>query len=226
MMHGWKVVLHSAENGDGMVRKKLKEFYLNKSLKVADDEELTMAHDFVTKHFKIISSKQFHTLEDFLLKCEIIYDEGFEFDVVIAEPFNAFDPPKNTDRYSYTIHALNILRVFKENYSTVWVSDHVNTTASRTKDAKGYATAPWKTDVEMGTMKANKADDFMIIHRVLNDPARRNNTEIHVNKIKDIETGGYPTDKDDPVLLMMESDMCGYSSNGYNAVQEYWKKKI
>lgn len=224
MLHGWKILIHSAENGDGMVRKKLKEFYLGKSLKVADDEELTFAHDFVEKYFKIISSKQFHTLEDFLLKAEIVHDEGFEFNVVVAEPFNAFDPPTNIDRYSYTIRALNILRVFKENYSSVWVCDHVTTAAARLKDAKGFIQAPWKTDVEMGAMKANKGDDFMIVHRVINDPVRRNDTEIHVNKIKDIETGGFPTDKDDPVILLMNMDKCGYTCNGVDPIKDYWNK--
>ena len=223
MFHNWKIVIHSAENSDGMVRKKLKEFYLGKSLKLADDEELTRAHDFVNEHYRIISSKQFHTLEDFLLKCEILYDEGFEFDVVVAEPWNAFDPPKNVDRYSYTIHGLNMLRVFKENYSSVWVCDHVTTSATRLKDKDGYVQAPWKTDVEMGTMKANKTDDFMIIHRVLNHPYKRNDTEIHVNKIKDIETGGFPTDKDAPVILLMNSDKCGYSCNGIDPIKEHRK---
>src|SRR3546814_8595201 len=75
-LHGWKVIIHSAENSDGQLRKKLKEFYLGKSIKIADDEELTVAHEFVNDHFRIISSKQMHTLEDFLLKCEIVIDEG------------------------------------------------------------------------------------------------------------------------------------------------------
>lgn len=223
MLHGWKIVLHSAENSDGQVRKKLKELYLGKSLKVADDEELTIADDFVKNHFRIISSKQFHTLEDFLLKCEILYDEGFEFDLVIGEPFNSFDP-SNADRYSYTIHSLNVLRVFKENYATVWIADHINTTAARAKDKDGYSVAPYKSDVEYGQMKVNKTDDFLILHRVVNHPYRKWELEIHVNKIKDVETGGFPTEKDKPVILLMNQDRCGYSCNGIDPVKEYWRR--
>lgn len=212
--HGWKILIHSAENSDGMLRKKLKEFFIGKPLKLMDSEEHTLAHDFVKEHFRIISSKQFHTLEDFLLKAEVIYEEGFQYEVLIAEPWNSFDPPKNVDRYSDLIHSLNILRVFKENYSSVWVCDHVSTNAARNKDKKtGFVLPPIKGDIEMGVMKGNKTDDFLILHRVINDPENNNNLQIHVVKVKDVETGGFPTVKDEPVILTINKDYCGYTCN-------------
>lgn len=218
-LHGWKILIQSAENTDGHLRRKLKEFYLGKSLKVADDEELTKAHEFVKKHFRIVSSKQFHTLEDFLIKCELVYDYGFEYDLVIADPWNSFDPPKGTDRYSYTIHGLNLLRVFKENYSAIWVADHINTTAARTRTKDGFQAAPHKSDVEFGVMKANKTDDFIVVHRVINHPQRKNELEIHVGKIKDVDSGGFPTPKDEPVILTMNFDRCGYSAYGVDPIK-------
>jgi hypothetical protein len=208
--HGWKVILHSAENGDGQLRKKLKEFYIGKSLKLMDDEELTLSDDFVKTHFRIISSKQMHSVEDFLIKCEILIDEGFEADVVIAEPWNSFDE-KGTDRYGTVIHNMNLLRVFKENYCSVWVADHINTFAARQKDKDGFALAPSKSDVEQGQMKANKTDDFIVIHRLGNHPERKRDIQIHVVKVRDEETGGQKTDKDSPVILQMNADYCGYT---------------
>lgn len=226
MLHGWKITIQSAENSDGQLRKKLKEFFLGKSLKLADDEELTIADDFIKNHFRIISSKQFHSLEDFLLKCEVIYDEGFEFDLVVAEPWNSFDPPRDLDRYSNTIHSLNLLRVFKERYAAVWVCDHINSEAARRKDPKtGFVVAPYKSDIEMGQMKANKTDDFIILHRLINSPLQKNDLEIHVHKIKDVETGGYPTEKDCPVVLTINSNYCGYTCNYVDPVKELWKKR-
>lgn len=217
--HGWKILLHSAENGDGMVRKKLKEFFIGKPLKMMDDEELTKAHDFVKTYFRIISSKQFHTLEDFLLKAEVIYDEGFQYEVLVAEPWNSFDPPKNVDRYSNLIHSLNMLRVFKENYASVWVCDHVNSDAARKKDKDGYTLVPIKGDAEMGVMKSNKTDDFIVLHRLTNHPIDKHNLQFHVAKIKDVETGGYPTEKDNPVILTMNKDYCGYTCNGLDSIK-------
>lgn len=217
--HGWRVIIHSAENGDGQLRKKLKEFFMGKSLKLMDDEELTVADGFVKEHFRIISSKQMHSLEDFLLKCEIVIDEGFEADVVIGEPWNSFDVPSTIDSYRNNIHALNILRVFKESYCSVWVADHINTTAARAKDKEGYVMAPTKADAEMGTMKANKTDDFLVVHRVGNHPFKKRETQIHVQKVKDEETGGKKTEKDSPVILELTEDYCGYTCNGQNPIK-------
>lgn len=218
-LHGWKIIINSSENKDGQLRKKLKEFYLGKSLKLMDDEELTIVDDFVKTHFKIITSKQMHTLDDFLLKCEVLIDEGFEADVVIGEPWNSFDMSQNLDSYRSLIHSLNVLRVFKENYCSVWVADHINTNAARAKDKEGYALPPGKADAEMGQMKANKVDDFIIIHRVGNHPFKKKETQIHVQKVKDEETGGRKTDKDSPVILELEDDYCGYKCQGVNPIR-------
>jgi hypothetical protein len=189
-----------------------------------DDEELTIAHDWVNKHFRIMTSKQMHTVEDMLLKAELVYDEGFEFDCFIAEPFNSFDIPKELDTHRHNLYALNRMRVFKEMYASMWVCDHVNTAAARSKDGEGYVQAPWKSDVEFGQLKANKVDDFLIIHRLINHPDRKYETEIHVNKIKDKETGGEPTQKDNPVIVQLESNYCGFHCYGQNPINEYWRK--
>jgi hypothetical protein len=220
-LHGWRVIIHSAENRDGQVRKKLKEFFLGKSLKLADDEELTIAHDFILEHFRIITSTQMHTIDDFLLKCEILIDEGFEADLVVGEPYNSFDIPSNVDSYRNNIHALNVLRVFKENYCSVWVADHINTSAARTKDKDGYVLAPSKADAEMGQMKSNKVDDMIIIHRLGNHPFRKRETQLHVQKIRDEESGGSKTEKDSPVIVEMTEDYCGYTSGGINPIKNF-----
>lgn len=217
--HGWKFILHSAENRDGGIRKKLKEFYLGKSIKLMDDEELTKAHEFVQEHYRIISSKQMHTVEDFLIKCELLIDEGFEATVVIGEPWNSFDIPSNMDSYRNNLHALNLLRVFKENYCSVWVADHVNTAATRAKDEEGYPLAPDKYAVEMGAMKNNKTDEAIILHRLGTHPFKKRELQIHVQKIRDEETGGSKTDKGVPVIIEMETDYCGYKSNGINPIK-------
>jgi hypothetical protein len=217
--HGWKFILNSGENGDGQLRKKLMEFYLGKSVKVMDDEELTISRDFVRDHFRIISSKNLHTVEDFLMKCEIVIDEGFEADCVIGEPFNSFDIPVDAQMYTLTIRALNQLRVFKENYCSVWITDHVGTQAARKRDKDGYTEVPWKTDVDMGQVKCAKCDDFLILHRLINHPTDSNRLQVHVAKLKDIETGGFPTKKDEPVILEINSDYCGYKSNHVDPIK-------
>jgi hypothetical protein len=224
--HGWKIAIQSAENGNGQLRRKLMEFYLGKSVKLMDDEEIYLARQWVKDHFRIISSREFHTIEDFLLKCEILYDEGFEYDVVIAEPWNSFDMPLESARYALTIKQLNLLRVFKEDYSAVWVCDHVSSEAAKRVDKekdspyKGYILPPYKADVEMGQVKAAKSDDFIVIHRLTDHPYRYTETELHVKKIKDVETGGKHTPKNNPVIIKLNADYCGYNCNGIDPIKQ------
>lgn len=217
-LHGWKIVLNSNENGDGQLRKKLKEFYMGKSIKMMDDEELTIAHDWVKDHFRIITSKQMNSIEDLLMKAEILYDEGFEFQVLVADPFNSYDF-QGDNMHLNNMRALNAMRVFKENYAAIWVCDHVNSTAARKKDKEGYVEAPWKSDIEYGQLKASKVDDFLMLHRVVNHPFKKDQLEIHVHKIKDKETGGSHTTKDDPVLLLLNKNYCGFTCNGVDPIR-------
>lgn len=233
LFHDWKVLIHSAENNDGQVRKKLKEYYLGKSLKSASKEELQDASEFIKKHFKIMTSRKLHTWEDFLIKCEIVYDEGYEYDLVIADPFNAFDIPDAMDSHRHNLKALNIIRTFKENYSAIWVIDHIGSQGTRNRDTDNNMQVPHKAAVDGGQIKANKTDDFIIVHRNskkqdldpdLGIPAWQI-TEIHVDKIKDTETGGKPSPKDEPFKIVLNADKCGFTCNGRDAVKEFWENK-
>lgn len=233
IFHDWKALIHSAENSDGQVRKKLKEYYLGKSLKSASKEELQDASEFIKKHFKIMTSRKLHTWEDFLIKCEIVYDEGYEYDLVIADPFNAFDIPDAMDSHRHNLKALNIIRTFKENYSAIWVIDHIGSQGTRNRDTDNNMQVPHKAAVDGGQIKANKTDDFIIVHRNskkqdldpdLGIPAWQI-TEIHVDKIKDTETGGKPSPKDEPFKIVLNADKCGFTCNGRDAVKEYWENK-
>jgi hypothetical protein len=228
VLYGWKILVYSKENRDGQVRKKIKEFYIGKSIKLFSEEEMNLANDFVNKHFRIMTARKMHTAQEFLLKCEMVYDEGWEYDLLIAEPYNAFDVPEGANQYSLNVRVLNFLQTFKENYSAVWVCDHINTQAARNKRGKedgGGMEVPTKHDVEFGQNKPNKSDDFIILHRDTKNEEKRYLTEIHVEKIKDFETGGRPTFKDSPVIIQANPDLCGFSCGGVDPIKSYWGKE-
>ena len=226
ILHNWRFVIFSAENGDGQVKKKIMEFYLNKSVNKASEAQLKIANEFFDKHFKIVSSKNMYTWDELLLRGELIFDEGWEFDCLIAEPYNAMDIPNNMDSHRHNLKSLNALRVFKSNYCSVWVADHATTSAARDIDAQtGHVRRPWKASIEGGQLKANKTDDFIILHRIINDEVYRMDTRIYVDKVKDTETGGVPTMKDSPVNITANPDLCGYSSMGIDPIEKYWHKR-
>ena len=224
MFHGWKTLIYSAENKDAQVRKKMKEFFIGKKLLDMTDIERDMADNFFKDHFRIMTSKKMYTWDSLLIHAEVYFDEGWDYDVLIAEPYNAMDIPSNLDGHRHNLKALNALRVFKENYCTVWVADHANTTAARNKDGDGHVIAPWKSDIDGGQLKANKADDFNILHRKVSHETDWMFTEFHSNKVKDVETGGKPTPKDNPVRFRMNENMCGFTVDGRDVVLEYWMK--
>ena len=224
MLHGWRVVIHSAENNDGQLRKKIKEFDLGKGLKDASQNELDMAQRFFKEHFRILTSKKMHTCEELLMKGEIVFDQGFKFDLLIADPYNALDVPPNVDSYRNDISSCNHFRLFKENYSAVWVIDHINTSAARNRDSNGAMKMPTKADVSGGSIKGNKTDDFLIVHRDTKGPDWMY-VQVSVDKIKDTETGGKTTQTGDPVMIRMNVNKCGYEIAGDDPVKLYWQRQ-
>lgn len=226
IFNGIKFTVFSAENRDGEVRKKLKEFYVGKKMVEMTQYEREKSTEFIDAHFKIMTSKKMYTWEDILMHAEVLFDEGWEFDCLIAEPYNAMDVPNDMNMHAHNVKALNLLRVFKENYSSVWICDHANSQAARDKDEEGYVKVPWKSGLDGGQMKSNKTDDFIMIHRLVNHPNKWNVTEIHVMKVKSRETGGDITPKDDPFYLVMNPDMCGYHQfNALDPVYNHWHGK-
>ena len=106
---------------------------------------------------------------------------------------------------------------------------HAVTSAIRQKDADGYAAAPNKEDTEGGGKFANKADEFLTIHRRTQHPTEWMISDIFVRKVKEIETGGRPTPLNTPVRLKMNQTGIGFSEwlphgLGDNPIQ-IWKSK-
>jgi hypothetical protein len=224
MIHGWKISVHSAENSDGQLRKKLKEMYLGKTLKESSKQEMEDAQRFFDNHFRIMTSKKMHTCEDLLMRAEILYDEGFEFDVLIIDPINALDIPSNIDMYRNDLNTLNQMRVFKENYASIWAVDHIGTGAARDREQDGSMKTPTKSSVSGGQLKANKADDFLILHRDTKGTDWMF-LQVNVEKVKDTETGGHPTQRACPIMIKMNVNKCGYTCGFNDPVQQYWERK-
>lgn len=222
MFNDLKVVIYSAENTDGEVKKNLMEFYLGKSVKEMTSDELELAFGFVDNHFKIFTSKKMYNFSELLLRLEVMYEEGFKFDLAIIDPYNALDVPQGMDEHTHDKKVTNMLRVFKENYATLWVVDHASSSASRNKDKDGFVKVPWKSEISGGQIKANKADSFTIIHRYISDSARDRTSEFHVQKVRSKETGGKPTPYDSPINFVINSNYCGYTCNGVDPVAEFW----
>ena len=61
----------------------------------------------------------------------------------------------------------------------------------------------------------NRADCFLTIHRKVQAPDNnvKKTTELHVRKVRDVETGGMPTSIDEPLTFTMDTSMTAFRSN-------------
>lgn len=208
MYHGWKGVIFSSENTLGAFMRRMIQMFWGKPLRgdyAMNQKEFEFAKEFIEKHFLLIKAQEdLYNYKDIINLVKIALADG-EYQYGMIDPYNSLKidltgfSKLNTHEYHY--EALSELKSFGQQNNFGWfVNHHAVTSALRLKDAeKKYQVAPRKEDTEQGGKVANKADDFLTIHRVTQHPTEWMITEVHVRKIKDTETGGRPTSIDMPI---------------------------
>lgn len=241
MYHGWRGVIFSSENTLGAFMRRMIQFYWGKPISgdyAMNQKEYEVAKAFIEKHFLLIKAQEdLYNYKDIINLCRIALSEG-QYHFGMIDPYNSLKTDLsgfsklNTHEYHY--EALSELKSFGQKNSFGWfVTHHAVTAALRQRDAdKKYPIAPRKEDTEHGGKVANKADDFVTIHRLTQHPTDWMITEFHIRKIKDTETGGRPSGLDAPVKF--ERYRGGYAyrefddatrATGIDPIAEWHKKK-
>jgi len=224
MLHDWNWLIYTSENKSGNFFKKAMEFYWGISIIRMTESQYKIAYEFIAKHFKIIANEQIYNYKD-ILTMSLEVKQKYGIDGVLADPYNSLkidlSDGSKLSTHEYHYEAASEMQLFaKKNDTCVYLNCHVITGAMRIK------VAPSKADTEGGGKFANKADDFITIHREIQDPEKWMQTELHVRKIKEIETGGKYTPSDSPYILTMNKGMCGFSDReGFDPIVEYHKKQ-
>lgn len=225
MYHGWKGIIFSSENTIGAFMRKMIQFYWGKPLYgeyAMNDNQYKIAKDFVEKHFYIIKAQEdLFNYKDIINMNKKARDKYKDANYGMIDPYNSLKidlsgfSKLNTHEYHY--EALSELKAYGQQTNYGWcINHHAVTAAARAKDGeKKYPLAPNKADTEGGQKVANKADDFLTIHRITQHPTDWMVTELHVRKIKDTETGGRPTALDVPVKFEMYKGGCGFLERLY-----------
>jgi hypothetical protein len=131
------------------------------------------------------------------------------WDNILIDPYNALKieltNASKLSTHEYHYEAASEMKQYTRSTGTgIWINTHAVTYASRLKSEDKKSTpAPGKGDVEGGSKWGNKADDFLTIHRHVQDAEKWMITEVHVRKIKEVETGGKATPNNIPVLIRM-----------------------
>lgn len=229
LFYGWKHGILAAENKIGGVKRKLMEFYLCKDVKQMTETEMKQASEWVKKHFFIIRNDNLYSYKEFLKMGKILVDE-YGINSLLGDPYNSFTR-QTTNHHEYDYEATNEMKQFiKKNKCNITLNCHAVTESLRRVYPKGhkyydYPMPPGKADTEGGGKFANRADEFVTIHRLTQHPHEWMYTDIHVRKVKEMETGGKPTIKDEPVRLEMIKGGFGFRSekSGVNPVENHWK---
>jgi hypothetical protein len=225
--HDLTFCLFCDENSAGKIMRDLVQMYSNKPFMDLNHKEIRRAELKIEHHFKFIdNTKRYEPNEviDLYLKSDCT--------TLLIDPWNSL---KTDLSYSSNYDVLNDLKmVTKEGKHSIFVNAHPTSASGRLgavypKDHnwKGQVRIPFKSDIEGGKAFANKADDFVVIHRLTSHPELWHFTMIEVAKIKDTDTGGKPTFADTPIMLDYNFGM-GLTCNGVDVIKrpEAFQTKI
>lgn len=223
--HNWNWVLYSAENKAGFLKRKLIEFKLCSNIHNARQVDVDSATKWIDEHFRFVRTNAMYTYKD-VLEIGDELQKRQEFQSMLIDPYNGlFMPDGVQNRHEWDYRVTSEMRMFNTKHNcTIFLNTHAVTEALRRKYPKesvysGYPMPPEKADTEGGGKFANRADDFLTIHRLTQHPTDWMYTDIHVRKVKEQESGGKTTFAESPVRLRSILGVVGFEDeDGYNPI--------
>tara|TARA_R110000751_G_scaffold192009_1_gene297605 strand:+ start:3124 stop:4941 length:1818 start_codon:yes stop_codon:yes gene_type:complete len=213
--HGWRWLVYSSENKTAALKMKLMQFACDRKIGSMNSIQRSKCWDWVNKHFLVISNKDAYTYSEIIVMMEKSMRQ-YKIDACFIDPYNSLrldmrGSNLNSHEYHYEA-ATEFLQFSTNNNVAVWLNMHAVTEAQRRKGSDGLAIAPFAEDTEGGGKFVNRADCFLTIHRKVQsqDHNIRRMSELHVRKVREVETGGLPTGYDNPYILTMNSSMTGF----------------
>ena len=215
--HNLKFCLFMDENFHGKVMRDLIQMYAGKKFMDLTYNEVRRYETILEQSFKFVDNTKRYTPDELLN----IFEKA-ECDVHLIDPFNGLKTPMS---YSSNYDVLNDLKHFTKNGKTIYINAHPSSASGRRSAVypekhgwSGHVMPPLKSDIEGGKAFSNKADDFIVIHRLTQHPDLWNYTMIEVVKIKDTDTGGKPTMLNEPIMLDYNFGL-GFKVNGKDIIK-------
>lgn len=224
---GTKWLVYSSENEVHDLKRKLVQFIAVKQLDQLTEAELYRHLAFVDGHFQFLRDDELMTLDDLLEIAEdILTNTEFQFDGFLIDPYNSLtiDQKKlgKVSTHEYHYQAASEVRQFaKRNGKMMIINMHPVTESARRVHPKGHEYAGHTTpvgaaEVEGGGKWFNRTDSFLCVHRYVQHETDWITTEIHVRKVKVMETGGSITPIDAPIRMQSMKGNVGFTAFGQN----------
>jgi len=201
--HKLSWLIFSSENNIGSLKRKILQFLCGEELTALNDEDFNKLNQRMNNYFRFIDTDVLYSAKDLL----DIFEENKEmFDGAIVDPYNSLKRPSGVNAHDYDYEIASEFRLFcKRTKKTIYIIAHAVTESLRKVHSKdhrygGFPMPPNEADIEGGGKWANRADDFVVIHRYKAHENEWMSTHVHVKKVKETETGGRPTFLDEPVV--------------------------
>jgi hypothetical protein len=197
---------------------------MGKPIQDASDTLINNAVIWANNRFKIIDVEELYTYKSLLREAQQIKD-AWSYDGLLIDPYNSLSKDAailkmvgNSHDYDYQV--LSELRIFsRQNDIQVCVNMHGVSSALRQVHHSGHEfeglTRPLAmSDAEGGSKVSARFDDIWTLHRYVSHPTDWMYSHIHVQKIKENETGGRPTPFEQPISLKMKINNVGFEFLG------------
>lgn len=227
LKHGLRWMVYSSENEAYSIIRKLVEYLDHKPINRITEEAFEKHTEFIYDHFKIVDAQRMYTYKEIINLASAVKD-AWDYQGLMIDPYNSLIKDasilKSLGGHEYDYQATTEFRVFaKKTGVSIWLNTHANTEALRKlhrpdHEFAGHPMPPWAADVEGGGKFVNRADDFWVIHRLIQHPQLFMYSHLHVRKVKEIETGGRPTSIDNPILLRSVINNVGFSINDEDVI--------
>jgi len=225
MTHGLQFTLFMDENYAHKVMRDLIQLWTGKNYFELNHKEVRSAEMLIENYFKFVDNQRMYTptqLTDVWLSTQT--------DCLLIDPFNGLDTPFV---YSENYKVMNELKMInKIEQKSIFINAHPNTESGRSSGFypkehiyNGHVAPPQKSNIEGGKPFANKADNFIICHRLTQHPTMKNTTMIGTPKIKDTFTGGSPTIIDEELYFEYNNGK-GFLINGIDPMPRKGAKSL
>lgn len=217
--HDLTWTIWAGENSAGQAMRKLIQWYSGRYFMDLTHEEVRMYEARISQWFQFVDNKKLYNPDELLgifARCET---DGY-----LIDPFTGLDRAfTHEGNYKF----MNEVRQFvNQEKRSLYLVTHPNTESGRAgriypKDDEyaGHLMPPLKDHVEGGKPFVNRADDVIIVHRLVKHPGNMKFlTWIDVAKLKNKDTGGNTTPLLSPVMLDWNSGL-GYTLGGHNGIK-------
>jgi len=231
LINKWKFLAFCAENKEGQIRRNFIQFASGKHYNELTSEGKKKWRKWSYDHLYLIKVDGIYNYRNLLVMAKEVCDRK-PVNAIFIDPYNSLDIDLSKEdsrmtEHNYHYKAYTYFRQFCRQFNvSIYLSMHPYTGASRNTDKEGFVKPPTKADTEGGQKAANRADDFVTMHRYVDDSARRKVSQWIVRKIKDTETGGRPTSPEEIVELELYAGLWRFREKvtGKDPVVEYHKK--